>query len=393
MGAWRACGVVMRRIAAAVMVLALAGCGAQASATPTPVPLPSVPAAERERADAALDAFLAAMADPDVTYRANGILRVGSVDENDRPDILVNTRYDVKGDGYGGRLDIHLRDPNVGGDYQILVNDESAELWTSRTSETASIDAPDTLRRPDTLRDLTAEDLSFLGVTDEGLLEFVVTPWLGGDPLGEWVDLGAVPDGAMPHTAVRWHDSRLYIDDAGTPHRLAQTWSFLTEETDEESEGTIVEEFEGLGMYVTLDATPDGLVTTSHDTDVGPYREITPAGGDTATVDLEVTSDGPVMLGIEGAIYFVRSHDGDGDVVADRIVGFDLEPVEIGAGEQTLVAYYRTCNGNCAALDGARDFCEVAAEIEDGGRYVLTVEILGMQRAHPANCTIAEVNG
>ena len=150
----------MHRLTVAVLALVLVGCGAEPDPTPTPVPLPSLPADDRERAQEVVDAFLEAMADPEVTYRATGVLRVGSVDENGRPDVLVNTRYDVKGDGYGGSVGIHLRDPTVGGDFQLVVNDGTAELWGgSSLGETLSFDAPDELRRPDAIQDVTADDL------------------------------------------------------------------------------------------------------------------------------------------------------------------------------------------------------------------------------------------
>ena len=224
-------------------------------------------------------------------------------------------------------------------------------------------------------------------MNDEGLFEFIVTPWLGGDPLGEWVDLTAVPSESLPHSDVRWHDTRLFLDDAGAPRRLIHTWSFLTE-GDDEVGGTIVEEFEALGMYVTLDSPPNGLLTTSHDTDAGPFREVVPAEGPTATVELGFAEGSPGMLGLEGAIYFVRSHDADGEVIADRIVVEENGTVEIGTGAQTLVAYYRTCNGNCASLDGAQDFCEVDAEIQAGTRYVLTIDVDDPGQA--GTCTLVE---
>ena len=376
----------MHRVTAAVLAIMLVGCGAGSDPTPTPVPLPSLPADDQEAAQDVVDAFLATMADPDVTYRATGELRVGEEDENGRPDILIYTSYDVKGDGYGGRVGIHLRDPTVGGNFQLVVNDGTAQLWGLALTETLTFDAPDELRRPDAIQDLTADDLSLVGVTDEGIFEFLVAPWLGGDPLGELVDLETVPSESLPHTEVRWHDTRLFLDDAGTPLRLAHTWSYLTEEGDEEFEGTIVEEFEALGMYVNLDSPPDGLLTTSHDTDAGPFREIVPAEGPTATIEVRFAPGGPGMLGIEGAIYFVRSHDADGEVVADRIVLEESATVEIGAGDQTLVAYYRTCNGNCSLLDGPHDFCEVDADIQEGTRYVLTIDVDGPGQA--GTCTL-----
>ena len=47
-------------------------------------------------------AFLAAMAEPDVTYRVNGQLTVLPIQEHNRAAMDIRTRYDVKGDDYAG---------------------------------------------------------------------------------------------------------------------------------------------------------------------------------------------------------------------------------------------------------------------------------------------------
>ena len=112
----------MKRVGAIGLALVLAACGSQADdATPTPLPRPSVAADVQEGAQVAMEAFLASMADPEVTYRVIGELRVGQVDADGRPDILVLTRYDVKGADYAGGPSIHLRDPSVGGDFSLVV--------------------------------------------------------------------------------------------------------------------------------------------------------------------------------------------------------------------------------------------------------------------------------
>ena len=170
----------MHRVTAAVLAIMLVGCGAGSDPTPTPVPLPSLPADDQEAAQDVVDAFLATMADPDVTYRATGELRVGEEDENGRPDILIYTSYDVKGDGYRGRVGIHLRDPTVGATTSRRQR-WTAQLWGLALTETLTFDAPDELRRPDAIQDLTADDLSLVGMT-EGMFEFLVAPWLGGRP-------------------------------------------------------------------------------------------------------------------------------------------------------------------------------------------------------------------
>ena len=393
----------MIRVAVIGLALLLVACGSQPDVSATPVPVRSVSADDKERARQAVDAFLAAMADPEVTYRVDGELRVGHTDQEGFSDVLVNTRYDVKGNEYGGQVDIHLRDPNVGGWFQLIVLEEMAHLHSSNLSQMASRAVPDALRRPDALRGLTADDLTLLGMTDEGLFEFAVGTWLGGDPLGEWVDVGAVPEESLPHTEIRSHDTRLVLDEAGVPVRLVSSFTSVIEGGDETVSGTIVEEIAGLGLYVTLSAPQDMPVTTSIDVIVGvdedhttirePWVEVRPADGGTATLDVVFPPpDEPMLLGIEGAIGFIRSNDADGRMILDRIVALDVDTIEIPAGDQTLVAYYRSCSGGCAVLDEHHDFCEVEARIDAGARYELTVEVLGMHRAQPARCTLEESN-
>ena len=84
-----------------------------------------------------------------------------------------------------------------------------------------------------------------------------------------------------------------------------------------------------------------------------------------------------MMLGMEGAIVFLRSHDVDGDVILDRIIHYPEATVPIPVGTQTLVAYYRNCDGNCGLLDPPEDFCSIEADIEPGGTYDFTVAAQG----------------
>jgi hypothetical protein len=253
------------------------------------------------------------------------------------------------------------------------------------------MDTPPSLRRPDALRELTDDDLELLGVTDGGLFEFQVTPWLGGDPLGQWVALGALPEGALPFTELQSHDTRLLIDDAGVPHRLVTTWSFTEVGESDVAQGTIVEEIVGLGMYVRLQPPGGFPGWTSHDVIVGvggerfatqPWVDVAPADGATAVLDVVFPPpDQPVMLGIEGAIGFVRSHDVGGKLILDQIVALDADSVQIPAGRQTLVAYYRSCDGSCGLLDPPEDFCSVELDAIEGARYQLTVQVVARGRS------------
>ena len=81
----------------------------------------------------------------------------------------------------------------------------------------------------------------------------------------------------------------------------------------------------------------------------------------------------PLMLGIEGAVIFLRAVSVDGTTVADRVVMEETD-TWLPAGQYTLQAYYRTCDGNCGLLDPAAEFCHTDADVEASGSYVLTVE-------------------
>lgn len=79
------------------------------------------------------------------------------------------------------------------------------------------------------------------------------------------------------------------------------------------------------------------------------------------------------QLGIEGAVLFLKAADADGVIVLDRMVNGDGDLERIPAGEYTLTAYYRACDGNCAVLDRAQDFCSMEASFQPNGRHELTV--------------------
>ncbi|HJP72548.1 MAG TPA: hypothetical protein VJ975_12595 [Candidatus Limnocylindria bacterium] len=79
------------------------------------------------------------------------------------------------------------------------------------------------------------------------------------------------------------------------------------------------------------------------------------------------------QLGIEGAILFLKATDANGVVVLDRMVDGDGDLERIPPGDYSLTAYYRTCDGNCAVLDPAQDFCSLRASFEPSGRHRLTV--------------------
>jgi hypothetical protein len=254
------------------------------------------------------------------------------------------------------------------------------------------------MRRPTALQALTAADLEFVGVDADGLLEFAIEGWVHGDPIGEWSDLGLVPALDFPPTTVRSHRTRLFLDASGAPRRLVTSWTFDAADPVGDGNGTIVEEIEGLGMYVTFAEPLFPMMTTSHHIVVGvdaehliitePWHEVVPAGDDLASVEIRFAEpDEPIMLGIEGAIGFIASHDEDGATTLERIIDFaGSTEVDVAAGGQTLVVFYRACDGSCGILDAPGEFCRVDADIDPAGRYRLLVEIHARDRA---TCTLA----
>lgn len=382
----------------------LGGCGSDPDGTALPVtPLPvapaSAPADSQDASREAVAAFLELMADPDLTYRMEGELRAGAEDPRGGPAILITSRYDIRGDDYGGSTRVRLRELKWAADRQVLHLDGSTQLLDGGSMEPTWSDAPEPPRSPSVVRGLRAEDLAFVGVTEDGLLEFQVQRWLEGDPLRDWVEIGVVPEDDLPRSELVSYDTRLFIDEVGAPHRLVTSWTFIVEGASDQVTGRIVDEFGAFGLYVDLSVKGDFWLQTSHDIIVGvddnhtsitePFIETRPDGPEIA--DLEVVypePDQPVMLGMEGAVLFVRSMDADGAVILDRIVRAPESRIEIPAGTQTLVAYYRTCSGSCGLLDPPHDFCAAEADIRRAGAYRLTVEVQDRDRAA---CTLDEI--
>ena len=385
------------RAAAIVVAIVLGACSAAVDPTSRPsmtVPSASAsaPAESQDTSRQAVRAFLELMADPDLTYRVNGELRAGDEDPRGGPAILINSRYDVRGDDYGGSVSVRLRELKWSGGRLVVQLDGVTRLRDGSSGELSWIEGPEPPRGPAAVRELDADDLAFVGLTDEGLLEFQVQPWLEGDPLGDWVELGLVPDDKLPRSDLVSYDTRLFIDEAGKPHRLITSWTFTVEGGSDQVEGRIVDEFGSFGLYVDLAVLDDFMFVTSHDIVVGsdddhqsitePFTETRPDGAEVASLAVTFPEpDHPVMLGMEGAVLFVRSLDGTGTVILDRIVERPESAIEIPAGAQTLVAYYRTCGGHCGHLDPPQDFCSIEAGVDRGGSYRLTVEVQDRGRA------------
>ena len=360
----------------------LAGCGAQSIAPFTPEAPPSVEAELENEANDVAVAFLDRMADPDVTYRVSGEVTIG---EGDPPAARVTTAYDVAGDRYGGF--VRVRGPALGdaagsGDFQAIVVDGTTHVYDHFfVMGWFSAESPESARRPNPWTDLTGEDLVFMGKTEDGLFEFDVTPWIGGDPVGEWVDVGALETKGLAPVTVESHRTRLTLDDDAIAHRLTSSFTFVAGPDENAGRGSLVDQYSDMGLYVSISAPEPGgfLGESSHNLlDTGrPFFEVRPPDADTAQVNVAFEEpEQPFLLGMEGAIGFIRSHAPDGTLQLDTIISLQEDVVDVPIGQQTLVVYYRTCDANCSMLDGPHDFCIVDAEIEGGVRFDLTVKVV-----------------
>jgi hypothetical protein len=124
-------------------------------------------------------------------------------------------------------------------------------------------------------------------------------------------------------------------------------------------------------------------VDANHTVITEPLIEvIPPAGTDDAELQISFAQVGPpIMLGIEGALGFLRAHAADGSIVLDRIVELTKDKVAVPPGDYTLLVYYRTCSGYCGVLDPEQEFCSVVADLERGERYQLEVTVTDPQHA------------
>ncbi|HEX2765676.1 MAG TPA: hypothetical protein VHR55_03435 [Candidatus Limnocylindria bacterium] len=369
-------------------MLVVAGCSSTESLEPfTPEPIPSREPSEEEPGLAARDAFIQRIAAPDVTFRVETELTAGIPNGDGYPAFRLLGRHDVAGIDYAGGMQVagHVLDRAV--DFRIFVDGSTTYLFDALlpVADWVEIDTPTDPYRPNAIRDLEADDLRFVGITSDGLFEFEVVPWILGDPIGSIGELGVVEDRDLVATTVTSHRTRLLIDADGTPIQLRGEWTFAGD-GDLSAGGRVTQTFSAVGLYVAMDpsAPDDPTLHTSHDVITGanaeheamtqPWVDVAPALG-AATAELEVFVGGSAMLGIEGAILFVRAHDAQGGLVLDQIVGFDRTVLSAPVASRTLVAYYRTCDGSCGLLDPPHTFCTAEMTFEEGERYVMAVSI------------------
>ena len=118
-------------------------------------------------------------------------------------------------------------------------------------------------------------------------------------------------------------------------------------------------------------------VDANHTAITEPLTEILPpeSANDARVAVTFEAAEPPVILGIEGAVAFVRAHAPDGTPVVDRAVSLDGETIRIPAGDYVLVAYYRPCDRNCGLLDPPKDFCTVEGVLEPDEDYALAVTL------------------
>ena len=390
-----------------VVRLVLAGCFLAACSTNvaplTPEPLPSVAAEVVDEATEVRDAFLALMADPDVTYRVDSEVAMGTSGQGE-PAILIQGRHDVAGENYAGSASstaVALEHP-VGHAYVVALPD-GTHAWQSETDTWRSVDHPDVGYRPTPVGEIGAEDLLFRGRTADELFEFDVQTWVFGDPIGTWSALGGFGDQQVPSTSTESHRTRLLLDEHGVPVELRSSWTFSSEDDADVAGGSALHRFSAFGLYVSIpeDFETAQFMGTSHDITVGvddtntvirePWFDVGP-GPDKPSAELDVTvdfqDDEPVMLGIEGAIFFVGSHEAASRLVLDGIVPFEGGMLNAPPGQQTLEAYYRTCGGHCAALDPPSSFCTIQADLDAGARYELSV-IITSGNPVEADCMLA----
>jgi hypothetical protein len=107
-----------------------------------------------------------------------------------------------------------------------------------------------------------------------------------------------------------------------------------------------------------------------------PLRQVIPSvPPNPAYVAVTFSDTEGVLLGIEGALLFLRATTASGTVTVDRIIGADGVTQGLPADTYTLLAYYQGCDGNCFLLDGEAPFCSAKGVLKANSRYHLTVRV------------------
>jgi hypothetical protein len=130
------------------------------------------------------------------------------------------------------------------------------------------------------------------------------------------------------------------------------------------------------------DCDPDVVIITGTDADhviiTEPLCEIRPAAGE-HDAQLRVEYTNPQLLGVEGALQFLKASQPNDTVVFDARVDQEGETIGLPPGSYTLRAYYRPCDANCGYLDPPGEFCMADATLEPDATYRLVVDMTARQ--------------
>jgi hypothetical protein len=354
--------------------------------------VPSVDAALAEEAETVKAVFLERMGTSAVTYRVEGRVSIMPRD-GDREVAFVETRYDVAGDDYAGFVRMRGDEITSNGDYYATILDGTGHVMLLTGFDLIRTDVPPSLRTANPYRFLDAADLVFQGMSDDGLFSYTVVPWILGEPVGEWVDLGVAQAPTLVGASVESHDTRLTIDSDGIPHQLTSSWTFATPRGGPRWRASLVDDYAWFGLWVSItephadgfwEATSHnllGAVDANNEPILTPWMPVVPDGA-TATLDVTfLEAEEPMMLGIEGAIPFVAAIAPDGTVLAEQKLDFEGALLPMPAGEYAIVVSYRACDGSCALLDPPHRWCVSPAQVAAGEMYSLAVQAVTRDRA------------
>lgn len=94
--------------------------------------------------------------------------------------------------------------------------------------------------------------------------------------------------------------------------------------------------------------------------------------------------------GLEGAVLFIRLVDAAGDTIMDTYFRWPTDGKSIPPGRYLLSTYWRTCEGNCGALDPPMPFCSGRFEVAPRGR--VEVRLTPGQLASGWTCDVTVVD-
>jgi hypothetical protein len=102
--------------------------------------------------------------------------------------------------------------------------------------------------------------------------------------------------------------------------------------------------------------------------------EVIPAVGEGAPL-LRIDASGPMPMGIEGTMFFVRVTSPTARVVLERTWEWPVLEQRIPPGAYQVTAYARTCDGNCESLDPTMLSCTIDDVAAPSGTYTMRWEV------------------